>query len=160
LSRYFCIPSPPRRSSHSYMPVMWNGGCEDGNCRIGCANACANMNARSGLPLVESMREPPFDTFPRVCAAISSAISALTSFAKYAGHFNINPYNFKSYNMCFSCSSEFHVYTTDIIIFVQVPLFKQMDDQVLNNICERLKPRIFIKNETVSSNRVQQLWNH
>ncbi|KAG0567559.1 hypothetical protein KC19_7G143300 [Ceratodon purpureus] len=31
----------------------------------------------------------------------------------------------------------------------KVPLFEQMDDQVLNNICERLKPRLFIKNETV-----------
>jgi len=32
---------------------------------------------------------------------------------------------------------------------VQVPLFQQMDDLVLNNICERLKPGLFIKDETV-----------
>jgi cyclic nucleotide gated channel len=33
----------------------------------------------------------------------------------------------------------------------QVPLFQQMDDLVLNNICERLKPGLFIKDETVLS---------
>lgn len=55
--RYFCIPSQPRRWSHSYMPVMWSGGCEEGNCRIHCANVCVNMNVRSGLPLVELMRQ-------------------------------------------------------------------------------------------------------
>ncbi len=32
---------------------------------------------------------------------------------------------------------------------MQVPLFQQMDDLVLNNICERLKPGLFIKDETV-----------
>ncbi|CAK9876179.1 unnamed protein product [Sphagnum jensenii] len=31
----------------------------------------------------------------------------------------------------------------------QVPLFDQMDDLVLNNICERLKPLLFIKGEKV-----------
>ncbi len=34
---------------------------------------------------------------------------------------------------------------------VQVPLFQQMDDLVLNNICERLKPGLFIKDETVGA---------
>jgi cyclic nucleotide gated channel len=33
----------------------------------------------------------------------------------------------------------------------QVPLFQQMDDLVLNNICERLKPGLFIKDETVGA---------
>ncbi len=32
---------------------------------------------------------------------------------------------------------------------MQVPLFDQMDDLVLNNICERLKPLLFIKGEKV-----------
>ncbi len=32
---------------------------------------------------------------------------------------------------------------------MQVPLFQQMDDLVLNNICERLKPGLFIKDEMV-----------
>nr|XP_024397361.1 cyclic nucleotide-gated ion channel 2-like [Physcomitrium patens]PNR39348.1 hypothetical protein PHYPA_019626 [Physcomitrium patens] len=31
----------------------------------------------------------------------------------------------------------------------KVPLFEQVDDQILNIICERLKPKLFTKNETV-----------
>lgn len=37
----------------------------------------------------------------------------------------------------------------DRVDYVQVPLFEQMDDLVLDNICERLKPLLLIQGETV-----------
>lgn len=35
------------------------------------------------------------------------------------------------------------------LIFSQVPLFRGMDDLILDNICDRAKPRVFSKDEKV-----------
>lgn len=52
----------------------------------------------------------------------------------------------KKFNMCFGTE----ILASYVKCLTQVPLFQHMDSLVLENICDRVKPLIFTKGETVS----------